>query len=509
MTCDEEKQGWLLGPFSSTDELDKCVGATTIVNRRFPLRQGEKIRAIDDYSESAVNLAAGSVEKVTLHDADVIASLIRALQGVGSGSITQLEKSDGTIKQLRAHPDWKSNIPILGRTIDLSRAYKQLVAHPESWWVTGGVVYNTDDLCPSLFLQKTLPVGASLSVSSFNRCFCSLWALGPKKLLIPWLVFFDDFPMVIPEPLAPLCSSLSELLFAVIGCKIASGAKVKPFSGEFVALGVVFVPGLLSNREGVAKKKPDRLEALSSMVRTFKAKGGMNKHELSAFRGKVQFMELQIFGRVGRSVRQILEGNESRSFINGQEVTATLDWVLSWLSSALPRQMHLPIDPRPKVLFTDGAYELMEGKPRASCGAILFDPSDNSSHVFGTPIPEEILQQWRSSNKSQYITESEFFPILLAKQTWRYRRSASKILVFVDSEPATYMCIAGHSHIKSCNQIVKNIAQEDAYAQTWSWYARYPLSATRLTDHPGFGQQRRFAGGMPRCMSLGSRSVRE
>ena len=104
--------------------------------------------------------------------------------------------------------------------------------------------------------------------------------------------------MLAPAPQAPLSSSLSELLFAVVGWKIASGAKVIPFSAEFVALGVVFVLGLLPSREGVAMNKPDKLETLGSIVRTFKAKGGMNKHELSVFRGKVQFMELQIFESV-------------------------------------------------------------------------------------------------------------------------------------------------------------------------------------------------------------------
>ena len=240
MTLEEINQGWLSGPFGSLDDLYHHVGKETVLSRRFPLRQGEKIRAIDDYSESGVNLAAGCSEKVVLHDADMVASLIRVFQGIGSGVITELTKSTGEGKSLSVHRDWKSGVELWGCTLDLSHAYKQLAVTPESWWTTGGAVLDTDTMKPAIFLQKTLPFGASLSVTAFNRCSRSLWAVGAKKLLLPWLVFFDDFPMMVPAPLAPMCKALADMFMATVGWETSAGEKAKPFRPVFCCAGSDF-----------------------------------------------------------------------------------------------------------------------------------------------------------------------------------------------------------------------------------------------------------------------------
>ena len=77
-----------------------------------------------------MNLAAGCSEKVVLHDADMVASLVRVLQGIGSGAITELEKSTGEIESLKVHRDWMSGVELWGCTLDLSHAYKQLGGVP-------------------------------------------------------------------------------------------------------------------------------------------------------------------------------------------------------------------------------------------------------------------------------------------------------------------------------------------------------------------------------------------
>ena len=110
----------------------------------------------------------------------------------------------------------------------------------------------------------------------------------------------------------------------------------------------------------------------------------------------------------------------------------------------------------------------------ASCGAILFDQRDGSTHAFGVVIPSEVLLSWKQPGKEQYITEAELMPILLAKQLWKNRLTHTKVLTFVDSDPAKFMCIAGYSHIPTCNKIIRDIFEEESRAQTWTWFARVP-----------------------------------
>eukprot|EP00971_Amphidinium_carterae_P052294 1029412-Amphidinium_carterae.1 len=51
-TCAEFEKGWLLGPFAFIDQLKRAVCDVPVLNRPFAIRQGDKIRAIDDLSES-------------------------------------------------------------------------------------------------------------------------------------------------------------------------------------------------------------------------------------------------------------------------------------------------------------------------------------------------------------------------------------------------------------------------------------------------------------------------
>ena len=84
------------------------------LNLRFVLFQGsnQKVRVIDDAKESAVNSAYSSTVKLQLQDVDYAAAMaLGAMKEVG------LSTSDAL--------DW------LGKTFDLSKAYKQLAVLPE------------------------------------------------------------------------------------------------------------------------------------------------------------------------------------------------------------------------------------------------------------------------------------------------------------------------------------------------------------------------------------------
>ena len=63
--CDEAAKGWLSGPYTEQSLTEK-LGPMFVVSRRFGLEQPDKIRAIDDMSESLVNAAYGSYYKLDL-----------------------------------------------------------------------------------------------------------------------------------------------------------------------------------------------------------------------------------------------------------------------------------------------------------------------------------------------------------------------------------------------------------------------------------------------------------
>eukprot|EP00913_Durusdinium_trenchii_P018084 g16992.t2 len=104
--------GFLEGPFTES-QLDSFYGHQKwLLNPRFALHQGlNKVRVIDDAKASSLNTAYSSTFKLQLQDNDYIAAMIRA---------AMMEQQRQGVSDT-----W------LGRTLDLSKAYKQLAIMPD------------------------------------------------------------------------------------------------------------------------------------------------------------------------------------------------------------------------------------------------------------------------------------------------------------------------------------------------------------------------------------------
>lgn len=103
-TMEEVETGALVGPFDLCEIPDRFP-----LSRRFGISQGEKVRCIDDYSRSSVNSTVQTCESPKPHTLDVYAALCVLVMS-----------SAATSKK------W------LGRTFDLTGAYRQCAVHPDS-----------------------------------------------------------------------------------------------------------------------------------------------------------------------------------------------------------------------------------------------------------------------------------------------------------------------------------------------------------------------------------------
>ncbi len=213
-TLEEVSAGWLEGPISTCD-----VDPSEPISRRFGIRQGNKIRPIDDFSASGVNRAASSCESPRLHSVDVLAALL----------------SDWFSKSR----DKKVDSEILARTFDLKSAYRQIGLSPQGRRKACLSVYDPRDKCSKLFRLRVLPFGAVRSVHSFLRLSRALWFVGARGLNIMWTNFYDDFVVISPRKLSSSTSLAVEALFKLTGWLFAEeGKKCVPFSPSCQALGV-------------------------------------------------------------------------------------------------------------------------------------------------------------------------------------------------------------------------------------------------------------------------------
>ena len=79
-TCEERTSGWLRGPY----RLD-TLPQHAVVSRRFGLKQGPKVRLIDDFSGSCVNLTTQAETTPSLHTLDVVAAMLLQVVCKGRG----------------------------------------------------------------------------------------------------------------------------------------------------------------------------------------------------------------------------------------------------------------------------------------------------------------------------------------------------------------------------------------------------------------------------------------
>ena len=165
----EIAQGWLVP--CGVDDLRRVH-----VAKRFPLKQGEKLRLID-VSAAGVNQTVGLVEKLRVETVDELsANLLVALVRGSSQMLPRL----------------------VGWTFDLKSAYKQFGVDEEHQQ-TLRIAQKHPDGGVRFFAVQSLPFGATASVSSFLRLAASIKFLGTVGLRLVWTNFFDDCTAICTE----------------------------------------------------------------------------------------------------------------------------------------------------------------------------------------------------------------------------------------------------------------------------------------------------------------------
>ena len=96
-TQQQLKDGWVKGPYTAR-QLDERYGGCWIPSKRFGVRQGEKIRAVDDFSEFLINASVTSTEKLQLFGLDEVVNTARTFLGC------EFLESNATLDDLSCSP---------------------------------------------------------------------------------------------------------------------------------------------------------------------------------------------------------------------------------------------------------------------------------------------------------------------------------------------------------------------------------------------------------------------
>lgn len=477
---EEVRSGWLVGPCQLVEELKRyTTGLYPHLSRRFALDQGTKVRPIDDLAESGINLCHGRFDRLWLMDVDYISSLIRLIEAATSKEIQSFTSSEGVEFDLSGIGSNLSKCSTWeGRTIDLKSAYKQLIVRPDQRWTSCLSIYNPATKAPELFCQCTLPFGAAASVLHFNRISRALWLIGTAELKLVWGNFYDDFPTLSPSIASKATDHSATLLLKLLGWWISEDpAKVIPFCEHFAALGVVFHINEIALKQSTVGNVDKRVQAVSKAIDGILDRGSISLKELESLRGKLQYMDSQVFGRLGKSMMSALydSGLHSRKFTDDD--SSTLLAIKHWLLNAEPRCISPDNNYGSIIIFTDGSSEYATGETILGLGAVLFDQVDGLSEACSYKVPQCTIDSWAEHFKKQYVTEAEVLAVLMAILTWQHKMSGRRVIFFIDSEPVKHSLIRGTSKAPICARIIRIIHSKLYELKCFSWFTRVPTKS--------------------------------
>ena len=488
-TLEEVGLGFLEGPFTE-QQLDQKFNGEWLLNKRFLLYQGSpeepKHRVIDDCRRSGLNDAYTTNFKLQLYDMDTLACILAAVaQAVEKGQVEFEVADEGTIggsvhKAVRGQR-W------MGRTLDLSKAYKQVPLRPDSkpfcvigYWKDGWKYYTTG----------VLPFGAVSAVYSFNRISRSLHFILSTYLAAVCTCYYDDFPTNSTEPSAAILTKSMTAVLNLLGWDHAQvGKKAVDFASDFAALGVHVCLDELHESSFVLENKESRIKKLCEMLDEISQRGSISRGEAAEIQGHLNFASAFF---VTKALRFLLGSFDRLSNSPGEVQSKKLRTLCKTASNLLrsmpPRRFEAKGMEATHLLFSDGAWE----QSRASAGFVFVNGKTGEGIVTQEHVPDRLVKLWTKEVGSQLICQIELFAFLAARVFIADQIRNQKLIAWIDNEAARATLVKGSSSSNTMKAMARVIQAVDLVNPSLIWFERV-ASHSNPADLPSRGQPERAA----------------
>ena len=448
-TASEVEKGFLQGPYSEA-EMSVLMGTECwSLNPRFVLFQGvnQKVRVIDDAKQSAVNSAYSSTVKLQLQDVDYAAAMV-----LGAMREAGLSGSDAL--------EW------LGKTFDLSKAYKQLAVLPDHQ--LHAIVGFPCGGKWQFYKSVSLPFGCTGSVYGFVRISQALWFFLSKLLKAITSHYFDDFPTVERSDGCRVLTLAFSALLDLLGWDHAKeGDKALNFSATFDLLGVTFDLSGMSLGTLVVRNKTSRIEKLCAMLDQVAKDKNISAAKASELQGLLNFA---VRFYLGRSMKHLVSAfgpfADKPQNLSASDLESLCSYTKTMLLEQRPRVHSVLNAGRPVVIFTDGAWE--DGI--ATAGAVLVD--GDIRLAFQLEVPQALVEHWLANAGEQIISQVELWGLVLLKWSRRNHLQNRRVIEWIDNESARISSIKANSHSPTMRALSRTLADLDLRYPAFSWTER-------------------------------------
>ena len=445
ITMEEVAKGWLQGPYSES-ELVELLGPLFVASKRFGLQQPDKVRQIDNLSESLVNSAYGSSYKLDLAGVDGISVLARTFMEAVQGEKVCVTKSGGGFLVGSLHPSWSSQEAreIGGRTLDLAAAYKQVLVAKRSLWCSVLVVEDPAGE-KRLFVSQVLPFGAASSVYSFNKIARAIQLVGTRLFELIWTSYYDDFPQIDVLSAGDWAQTTAERFLNLIGWTFsAKESKRMKLASTFAALGVTF--DFCETKLGVVKvkNKLSRVQQICETIRSILQKGCVTEAEAATLMGRLQFA-VQMKDMRGRAC-----GKKAGKHLTS-DMANELAWAEDFVTISAPRILLADSSKSRVLVFTDAALEKDDTAGTVGMVALrMVGDQVAEKFYFADVVPESLMSQLQNVSK-KVIAGLELMAGIVAVVLLSRLKCSGRMFLFVDNEAARACLISMNSSVGTHN----------------------------------------------------------
>ena len=488
ITMDEVKRGWLQGPLTEP-QVRKELGPLYVVSPRFGLRQSDKTRPIGDMSISLVNSSFSASYLLELDGVDGVAVLARTFAGaVDDSGTVRLALSDGQVIEGELHPSLNLDEArrILGRTLDLDSAYKQLLVRQSSLWASVLQVRNPSGE-PFLFISQVLPFGVSASVYCFNRFSKALQMIGARLFSLAWVCYFDDFTQFDLAAMGDSLQMTAEKFLDLVGWKYSvKEAKRKPMSPIFSVLGVDV--DLSASKSGLVlvRNKESRVNQIQLEISEIVSSRAFSSATASSLRGRLQFAESQTFGRAislfMRSCNSRATGAKPGSNLD-DDMMKELQWAKGFIAEDCPRILKVDQSSVRVVIFTDACLE--DNDRTAGIGMVAMvcrDGIPTKKFFLSERVPKEVLEKLQV-NTPKVIAGLELLAAVMAVDILKDFLVARRAFLFIDNEAARASLLSLWSPIFTHARMLQHLWELVRSKSIFMWTSRVP-SLSNVADKP-------------------------
>ena len=447
---------------------EKCDPSKHLIAKRFGLRQGEKVRLIDDCTAGGFNSTCGVSERLRVHAIDELASYI-------AWCLTTLPEA--------ALDD------VVGKTYDLKSAYKQYGVRKFDRDLLRLAVWDPHQQKVCYLGINALPFGAIGTVSSFLRVSMAVWFLGVRGPRLCWTSFFDDYTLLSRGINAKSAEVSAECLFQLLGITFATeGKKAVDWSTRVKTLGVVL--DLAPEREADIPHRfvmightESRIQELTALIESILAQGSLTCKDAERLRGRLQWFETFSHGRVAQQSLKVISSMASagrqKESMGAKEVGA-LKFLKDRVLSAAPTKV-MAANLQTWYIFSDGACEGEDTK-LGSIGAVLVNDAGQAVSFFSEQVPKQWMDIFLAESKHP-VFELELLPVTVALHVWEKELQYCQGVFYLDNEAAKGALIAGATPSGNGSWLVRSFTVREMQCQLKVWFARVPTSSN-VADKP-------------------------